>query len=100
MRLSSFLATPLLIHTKLVSDYLHDITSITLRTIKIARQVYTIQHDLVYYQQEIKGDQFLNLSIDSRQPQWGINHRYQTVIVFPLGLVLKSPKAPQSNNFH
>ena len=49
-----------------MSDYPHDTTSITSRTIKIASQIYTIQHDLVYYQQEIKGDQFLNLSIDSR----------------------------------
>ena len=51
-----------------MSDYPQDISSITLHTIKIARQIYTIQHDLVYYQQEIKGDQFLHLSVDSRQP--------------------------------
>ena len=46
---------------------LHDITSITDRTIKVVIPVYILQYDLVYHQQEIKGDQFLNLSIGIRK---------------------------------
>ncbi|KAK2368806.1 hypothetical protein QL285_081975 [Trifolium repens] len=34
---------------------------------KPAKLVISSQHDSVYYQQEIKDDQFLNLSINSRQ---------------------------------